>query len=254
MGKTMNKLSLSVLSLTAMGLGIYFANIGSNVHVNEISLTEHKSSELQVPLGQNTPVSSGERKPASVNYTVTGKDNKDDKWTELSQNKGVHLLYQATKDKFNSSRFKEPLAKWVASGLVFDDSSAYGSLLNDSINKLNEDPEVAYKDIATGLNHIGAEDHFMRAMLINLVDRLHVSKELKIDFFESQSVREVVLNEKGHFTPDSLNITTAIIFLKKNGADESRAKQVYESALSNNSSQQVRDKLKSRFESYFPTI
>ena len=91
-------------------------------------------------------------------------------------------------------------------------------------------------------------------MAINLVNQLSLSGEDKVSFFGSESSRKVLLDKQGRFSPDSLNITTSMIFMKQNIKSESEALTYATESLKKNTDPAIRKKLISRFATYFPSL
>ena len=108
--------------------------------------------------------------------------------------------------------------------------------------------------IKNTLSGLSPEDSFIRGMAINLVNQLSLTSEDKVSFFGQESSRKVLLDEQGRFSPDSLNITTSMIFMKQNIKTQSEALAYATESLKKNTDPAVRKKLVTRFNAYFPDI
>ena len=81
---------------------------------------------------------------------------------------------------------------------------------------------------------------------------MDITRDKKVSFFGSEASRKVVLDENGDFTPDSMNITNSIAFLKQSGTTVDEARRIFEQSISTNTSPEIREKLRARFNTYFP--
>ena len=81
---------------------------------------------------------------------------------------------------------------------------------------------------------------------------MDIKKDKKISFFGSEASRKVVLDENGEFSPDSMNITNSIAFLKQSGSSIDEARKFFEQSISINTDPKIQEELKVRFNTYFP--
>jgi hypothetical protein len=73
---------------------------------------------------------------------------------------------------------------------------------------------------------------------------------LKVQFYQYEGARALKF-EDGKMTADSLNITTAMIFLKKNNPSIDDIRKLKENAYLNNPGEKARSKIDSRLNAYF---
>lgn len=170
----------------------------------------------------------------------------------LMSDQAAENLFIKTADIFKDSQNAEDLAAWVGIGWIFDSSPEYGMILQHSLKKINENPELNFSLIEQKIKTLNPEDSFIRGQLLNLVNQIDVKKEQKIKFFGSELSRPAVVDSEGRFTPDSLNITTALIMLKNNGAQREDLTHFFNDSLKVNNNTVARNKLIARFKTYFP--
>ncbi|MBC8548904.1 MAG: hypothetical protein ISR65_12025 [Bacteriovoracaceae bacterium] len=175
-------------------------------------------------------------------------------WQKIKNDLGVSYLYSKSLKAFKGSPQAEDLAVWISMGMLFDSSQEYGELLNHSMDALNENKDEVYDFITESVDNLQPEDNFLRGQLLNMVNGLEVGSKRKVDFFGKEASRKVVLDERGRFSPDSLNITTSMALLKQSVQTEEQARRFIKRSLEKNQNQQIRQKLIVRFSSYFPTL
>jgi len=180
--------------------------------------------------------------------------NNDEYWGKIKKDPQIIRLYNKTLGLFKKSAEDEDLAVWIASGLIFDQSAEYGALLGKALKEIDNNKEENLNKIKETLGGLSPEDSFIRGMAINLVNQLSLSSEDKVSFFGQESSRKVLLDEKGRFSPDSLNITTSMIFMKQNIKTQSDALAYATESLKKNTDPAIRKKLMTRFNTYFPDI
>lgn len=173
-------------------------------------------------------------------------------WQKIKIDPQVRELYEKTYEKFQSSPQAEDIAVWTALGIIFDSSEAYGSLLSSALNEINRNKEENFSILKDTISKMPPEDSFLRGMTLNLAYNIQVSQDKKISFFGSEIVRPVKLDSDGKFTPDSLNITTAMIFLKHNIRDPNDAKSYILKSLANNKDPNAKKQILVRLKTYFP--
>ncbi|WP_374077637.1 hypothetical protein [Bdellovibrio bacteriovorus] len=99
---------------------------------------------------------------------------------------------------------------------------------------------------------MGPDDSFIRGQLINMVNHMNVQTEDKIRFFGGEISRPAMLDSQGRWSPDSLNITTALIMLKNNNAPKDDVIKFMKESLRANQDDVIKSKLLTRFATYYP--
>lgn len=227
---------LIVCGLVAGGAWYFFS--GSPQH--QMSKSQNEQDMKRSPASQKRSLS---QDIASSSAPVPPKEY----FEILRSDPGVERLYVRSKELFKD----EDLAVWISIGLAFDSSVEYGELLNGSLDKINKDPKAYFAKIEQVSKNLPPEDSFIRGQLINLVNHMNLSKKDKVKYFGSEMSRSVTLDSEGRFSPDSLNITTAMIMLKNNGVTKEEAKEFINESLQVNSDPEIKEKLVSRFNAYF---
>lgn len=231
---------LIVVGLVVGGTWYFFSD--SSQH--QMSKTQNKQDIKRTPASQ--------KRSLSQDITSSSAPIPPKEYFEiLRSDPGVERLYVRSKELFRDSPHKEELATWVSIGLAFDSSPEYGELLNGSLDKINQSAVSNFAQIEQVSKNLSPEDSFIRGQLINLVNQMNVSKKDKVKYFGSEMARGVTLDSEGRFSPDSLNITTAMIMLKNNGVTKKEAKEFINESLQVNSDPEVKEKLVSRFNAYF---
>ena len=238
------KWPIIVLILTGFILAGYFFNGGTHEEVAGIDV-QRDGSRSMVSHHRN------KLEEASLR-TVSSSLSPEDYLINLRLHSEVDELYKKTSVLFKGSLNKDDLATWISIGLVFDASEEYGILLSRSLEKINKNPSENFALIEQVIKKLPPEESFLRGQLINLVNNMDIGTEEKKSFFGSEMVRNVILDSEGNFSPDSLNITTAMIMLKDNGTSKVEAEEFISESLQVNNDPEIREKLLVRFNAYFP--
>jgi len=180
--------------------------------------------------------------------------NKDPYWNKIKADPQVARLFKKTQKLFKNSPEAEDFAVWISAGFVMDENPEYGALIGKALKEIDQNKEENFNHLKETLKGFSPEDSFIRGMAINLVNQMSLSGEDKVSFFGNESAREVLLDKQGRFSPDSLNITTSMIFMKQNIKSESEALSYATESLKKNTDPGIRKKLISRFVTYFPEI
>ena len=227
-------------------------NVEEKKTVTDTSQDPKKKEDEEPPAATAQTVSSSGKRPSITNK----KDiyNNDQYWGKIKSDPQVVRLYNKTLGLFKNSAEGEDLAVWIASGLIFDQAAEYGALLGKALKEIDRNKDENFKVIKDTLGGLSPEDSFIRGMAINLVNQLSLTSEDKVSFFGQESSRKVLLDEQGRFSPDSLNITTSMIFMKQNIKTQSEALAYATESLKKNTDPAVRKKLVTRFNAYFPDI
>lgn len=241
------------------GFGAIFNNSFQKEKSDQVRSTELKSDELvnkERGVASNKPVNKTSNqevslKPKKIEFKKTKyKENEYLKY--ISKDPGFEDVFHKAMAKFGNFEFAEDLAVWLAIGVIFDSSPEYGVLFENSIAELNSQKDEVYSAVSQTMNSIGPEDSFLRQQLINVVGVMDLEKEKKVSFFGSEASREVVLDQNGDFSPDSMNITNSIAFLKHSGSSLDEVKKVYEKSILANPDPKIQKELMVRFNTYFP--
>lgn len=229
----------------------------------------HKS-RLSLPLeqsrasGVNTFSSSVKKEPEvnkATNHkavTITPEELNDRRYKVNSYLKNLLLddsVMQSlakTQELFKDTPNGEDIAVWVCLGKVLDSSPGYGEILNYSFNKINENAAINFSHIEKITKNLSSEEAFERGQLINLVNMMNLNKEDKIKFFGGELSRHASFDNEGKWSPDSLNLTTALIMLKNSNAKNEDVIPYMRESLRLNTNQVLKNKLLTRFNSYFP--
>jgi hypothetical protein len=266
-----NKLLMIVAVLAIMGGGVYLGmqpsdekkkrsekeaqikKVGDRKSVTDTSQDPKKKEEEEGPSPATSQTASSSGKYPDIQNK---KDiyNNDEYWGKIKKDPQIIRLYNKTLGLFKKSAEGEDLAVWIASGLIFDQSAEYGALLGKALKEIDNNKDENFNKIKKTLGGLSPEDSFIRGMAINLVNQLSLSSEDKVSFFGQESSRKVLLDEKGRFSPDSLNITTSMIFMKQNIKSPSDALSYATESLKKNTDPVIRNKLITRFKAYFPDI
>lgn len=254
----MNK-KKSLVVVAVILLGVYLGASRNKVEEVVSSSTTQKSdignkSKVQTMKSkQSTDSNDKEKQIHENNISFSNSYYKENSYLkELLEDPNFVEIYKKSKSKFKNYEFSEDLAVWLSIGVVFDSSAEYGNLFEISISKLNEQKNEVFEAINQETKSIKPEDSFLRQQLINVVGVMDIEKDKKISFFGSEASRKVVLDENGDFTPDSMNITNSIAFLKQSGSSIDEAKRFFEQSLSANTDPRIQEELKIRFNTYFP--
>ncbi|MEK2644231.1 hypothetical protein [Bdellovibrio sp. BCCA] len=169
----------------------------------------------------------------------------------MSDESVAKSFYKA-KDLFKESPNAEQIAVWIAMGHIMDSNPAYGELLEYSMNKINENSRVNLSIFENATRSLTPDDSFVRSQLLNIVNQMSVPPEDKVHFFGKEISRPASLDAEGRWSPDSLNITTALVFLKNNNAPREDVVEYMKDSLRVNQSPVIKGKLLTRFGAYFP--
>lgn len=239
------KWPLIVLLVTGFVLAGYFLK---GETPEEVAMMDEEEKEERTKAPQR-----GEKsEEASRSVASASSVAPEDYLLKLRLNSDVDELYKKSSELFEGSSNKDDLATWISIGLVFDSSEEYGTLLNRSLEKINKNPSENFTLIEQVIKKLPPEESFLRGQLINLVNNMNLGSEEKKSFFGNEMVRNVILDSEGNFSPDSLNITTAMIMLKNNGVSKEEAESFITESLQVNNDPEIREKLLVRFNAYFP--
>ena len=254
------KLKTVVVFLSLLAVVVIGYNLGK-----ESLIADNKKKSVDVESNQEDTKATNEKeiiplKLPSREVANTPVDLSNEKqiyrenlyWQQAIEDPRVVDLYKKTYEKFKNSSQAEDIAVWIALSLIFDSSPAYGVLLTAALNEINHNKEENFGIIRDVISKMPPEESFLRGMTLNLAYNINIARDEKISFFGSEIVRPVKLDSYGKFTPDSLNITTAMIFLKDNIRDPSDAKFYILKSLDNNKDPKAKKQLLVRLKAYFP--
>lgn len=254
----MNKKKI-ILIIAVLFLGIYLGTLqsennttGSVVITKKYDANTSSNEKIMENDNSNNAQSDNDQRR---HQNITFKKpyyKKNEYLKELLNDPNFIEVYNKSKLRFKNYEFSEDLAVWLSIGVVFDSSSEYGELFETSISKLNDQKNEVFTAITKETKAIGPEDSFLRQQLINVVGVMDIKKDKKISFFGSEASRKVVLDENGEFSPDSMNITNSIAFLKQSGSSIDEARKFFEQSISINTDPKIQEELKVRFNTYFP--
>ena len=170
----------------------------------------------------------------------------------LMLDQSVQKSLATTQALFKDTPNGEDIAVWVSLGKVLDSSPGYGEVLNYAFSKINENAAINFSHIEKVTKNLSAAEAFERGQLINLVNMMTLDKEEKIKFFGSELSRHASFDQDGKWSADALNLTTALIMLKNTNAKNEDVLPYMRESLKLNTNQVLKNKLMTRFVSYFP--
>lgn len=242
-----------ILLLVVIAAVIYWQKVGFD------------SSAQTDDMSNVTDLSSKAKKAATANPTaahhevVTTPDELNDRrykndlyLKNLMLDESVLRTLSKTQELFKDTPNGEDIAVWVCLGKVLDSSPGYGEVLNYSFSKINENAALNFSHIEKVTKNLSLEDAFERGQLINLVNMMNVNKEDKIKFFGTELSRQAGFDQDGKWSADSLNLTTALIMLKNTNAKNEDVIPYMRESLKLNTNPALKNKLLTRFVSYFP--
>lgn len=252
----MKKITVIVSAVVGISLGIFIGLRSNNSKDTQDVVISDKQiikKQLVKQEGSQVEPSLNSDSKNNIRNVFSMEDYQNDEYLkELLDNKDFISLLNETKEFFKESKHNESIAVWTALGLIMDSSLEYGKNLEKSLQYINEDSEQVLVDINNALTKASDKHSFFRQQMINLVGSLDIEEEKKINFFTKESTRKVVLDETGNFSPDSMNITNSIAFLRNTTNSLEVARTAYLQSIENNEDPKVQEELKVRFESYFP--
>ena len=267
-----NILIVLLLALIAAG-GVYLGQRSSSEKTgaeskqsNPSDTSKKEGPQLKAASGHDPSNKSPEGQTSSSQGPVpTGSDenagqtkkriyNEDPYWNKIKSDPQVARLFKKTQRFFKNSPEAEDFAVWISAGFVMDENPDYGALIGKALKEIDKNKEENFNHLKETLKGFTPEESFIRGMAINLVNQMSLSGEDKVSFFGAESARKVLLDKQGRFSPDSLNITTSMIFMKQNIKSESEALSYATESLKKNTDPAIRKKLISRFVTYFPEI
>lgn len=170
----------------------------------------------------------------------------------LLLDQSVQKSLATAQELFKDTPNGEDIAVWVCLGKVLDSSPGYGEILNYAFSKINENPAINFSHIEKVTKNLTVAEAFERGQLINLVNLMNLNKEEKIKFFGSELSRHASFDQDGKWSADALNLTTALIMLKNTNAKNEDVLPYMRESLKLNTNQVLKNKLMTRFASYFP--
>lgn len=163
-------------------------------------------------------------------------------------------LYNKTLRIFSKAKNKESLALWITLGTSFTNSKEYTTLYENSLKKLNEDPDGTLNDINAKIQDLTGKDDFLRGMLNNLVHNLEVDNDKKINFYGTELKRSISLDANGGIKEGSTSIINSMILMKQHVVDSQTIKTYLEESLNQNKLEKNREALRFRYLQYFPEL
>lgn len=170
----------------------------------------------------------------------------------LMLDQSVQRSLARTQELFKDTPNGEDIAVWVCLGKVLDSSPGYGEVLNYAFSKINENAAINFSHIEKVTKNLSGAEAFERGQLINLVNLMNLNKEEKIKFFGSELSRHASFDQDGEWSADALNLTTALIMLKNTNAKNEDVLPYMRESLRLNTNHVLKNKLLTRFVSYFP--
>ena len=162
-------------------------------------------------------------------------------------------LKEKTLDLFKNNSFDEEISDFVVIGNLFEGTSEYGKIYLKNLENLNKNPFLVFFAVREKIGKITPEDFFIRGRLLDLVDKLEIPSERKIEFFGEQILRKIEFDSEGYLSDDSKNITQAMTYFRQYSKEESDILKYANSALNlNQDNKKAQDQLISRFKIYFP--
>ncbi|WP_374029849.1 hypothetical protein [Bdellovibrio bacteriovorus] len=164
----------------------------------------------------------------------------------------VSAAFTHAKGIFKDSPNAEDIALWISLGTVMDADPEYGELLKYSMERINDNVSINMSSFEEAVKSLRPEDSFIRSQLLNMVNQMNIPPEEKIRFFGNEVSRTAFLDNEGRLSPDSLNITTALIMLKNNNAQKDDVLRYMKDSLAANQNEIIKEKLLARFAAYYP--
>ncbi|RLA62795.1 MAG: hypothetical protein DRQ88_13225 [Epsilonproteobacteria bacterium] len=163
-------------------------------------------------------------------------------------------LYNKTLRKFSEAHNKENMALWITLGTSFTNSKEYTTLYENSLKKLNENPDQTLNDINSQINDLTDKDDFLRGMLNNLVHNLDVEDDKKVEFFGKELNRSITLDKNGGIKDGSTSIINSMILMKQYVVDSQTIRTYLEESLNQNKIEKNKEALRFRYLQYFPDL
>jgi hypothetical protein len=162
-------------------------------------------------------------------------------------------LREKTLNLFKENPFAEEISDFVLMGNLFEGTSEYGKIYLKSLENLNQNPFLTFFAVRERIGKIPPEDFFIRGRLLDLVDKLEIPPDRKIEFFGEQMLRKIEFDNEGYLSDDSKNITQAMNYFRQYSKEESDILKYANPALNlNQDNKKAQDQLISRFKIYFP--
>lgn len=255
----MKKFWIMIL-VPVLGGALYFVSAdkkeGSNDDMRaegaDLASTDKKTGATSVqanPVWKRDSVGAGEFREMSVEDSFYSRN---EYLKPFMSDEVVAASFYRAKELFKDSPNAEHIAVWISLGSVLDSDPKYGELLEYSIGKINENGSFNISLFENAVKTMGPEDSFIRGQLINMVNHMNVQTDDKIRFFGGEISRPAMLDSEGRWSPDSLNITTALIMLKNNNAPKDDVIRFMKESLRANQDDVIKDKLLTRFATYYP--
>jgi hypothetical protein len=162
-------------------------------------------------------------------------------------------LREKTLNLFKGSPLSEDISDFVLMGNLFEGTSEYGKIYSKNLEELNQKPFLTFFAVRERIGKILPEDFYIRGRLLDLVDKLELPPERKIEFFGEQMLRKIEFDSDGYLSDDSKNITQAMTYFRQYSKEESDILKYANSALNlNQDNKKAQAQLISRFKIYFP--
>ncbi|MFI5391230.1 MAG: hypothetical protein ACHQYQ_07705, partial [Bacteriovoracales bacterium] len=85
----------------------------------------------------------------------------------------------------------EDISDFVLMGNLFEGTSEYGKIYSKNLEELNQKPFLTFFAVRERIGKILPEDFYIRGRLLDLVDKLEIPPERKIEFFGEQMLRKI---------------------------------------------------------------
>lgn len=256
----MNKKYVSYVCVlaTVAGIGFYLGNTNRDKNVaNNSIVTKLNPSEKSKALSSEEnfrEISSiAPNKIESKPVIIANPFYKKNKYlNDLMKDQSAVYILNKSSNMFKDKPMGEDIAIWLTMATTFDSSDEYGELLMHALNEMNQDSKLTYKSVSEVVKTLTPNDDFIRGQILNLVNVLNLKTDEKIEFFSNEASRKVILDTQGHFSPDSLNITTSMALLSHSNPGEDKTRDFIKSVFEKNKTPEIRKKLALRLTSYFP--
>lgn len=228
----------------------------------EVKVTSHSELEYQEETTEVSPrqVENNQRLPSSLGPLDEKQELGIIELNELDKvfqekylsNENAEILQEKTEDLFRHSKFKKQISRWVVMGLYMSNDIEFIELMQENLQNLKANSPQILEDILDIKEEI-SKDPFIEQATLSIVSNLDLKGDDKAEYFQGVISRELWFDSDGVDT-SSLNVSTALAFLKQEDVSPQKLNEILSMALNVNSeNEESFDEILTRLSAYYPS-
>lgn len=214
-----------------------------------------QASKKSIKLSREKSPVKAKRQLSSIDNSMSEKQNETDidkiykdKFLKGSEAK---KLKEEVNQIFKNAKNKENIEKWIVMSLYFSGEEGFESVMLEARENLIANSKEVFLDIMDAQYEI-AKDPFVEQASLSVISILDLPGSKKAEYYETVIQRKLWV-ESGKLDDASLNISTAMAFMKQENLEPERIGEILSIAISENEHDPAAlERIFERIAAYYP--